>query len=79
VTVEDGSILYPNPASESITLLTEDRPEQVNVINLAGQIVMQISNTEDLETVDVSNLPAGSYIVAIQFEDEIEYIKFVKQ
>jgi hypothetical protein len=79
VTVEDGSILYPNPASESITLLTEDQPEQVNVINLAGQIVMQISNTEDLETVDVSNLPAGSYIVAIQFEDEIEYIKFVKQ
>ncbi len=78
-TVLDGSIIYPNPSSGVISIETEDQPEKVHVVNLAGQIVMEIADTENLSSIDVSHLPAGSYVVAIQFEDEIEYVKFIKQ
>ena len=77
--VIEGSVLYPNPAAGIINIETEDQPEQVHVLNLAGQIVMQISDTDNLSAIDVSHLPAGSYVVALRFGDEIEYIRFIKQ
>ena len=68
--------MYPNPASEQVELRIESNDNQelqVQVITLQGQTVLQeqvqaskgISHT----ALDLSNLPAGIYVVKLNGDD----------
>lgn len=74
-TQEDKLIVYPNPSSSSITILTENRMnEPVLMINAAGETVKEIVITSNEMTLDISNLPAGNYYLKTGWQ----IIQFVK-
>lgn len=54
--------IYPNPASNqiSINLLEEDQPERIRIVNLAGQVILNMPYTNSY--IDVSNLQTGIYL-----------------
>jgi len=60
-------ILYPNPASDYITINGLNDNEQVNfkIISIAGQ-TMFTGNLGESTTINTSNLPDGMYIVVLQ-------------
>ncbi len=66
-----GVVIYPNPASSIVNLsLSADmvnKSIKVSVIAADGKVVLQsnIANTSQTETLNVSNLPAGTYVVRI--------------
>lgn len=58
--------VYPSPASDRITVKTNDRITKVELINVLGQIVQQAeSETGSQRVIDISELKAGTYFVRV--------------
>jgi hypothetical protein len=71
--MEDNISVYPNPAFDQIHINSGDRIiSNLKIIDLTGKIVQtEFINNSGSITIDVSNLPAGTYIMSIQTPDEI--------
>jgi Secretion system C-terminal sorting domain len=69
-------ILYPNPTSKLLTITEEDRLSNITICNLLGQKVYTGNFDIEKVVIDVSNLPAGIYLIKINGK---EVKKFVKQ
>ena len=71
--------VYPNPASEIITVQYPGMI-RIAVSNVAGQIIRSVtSGPTDIEKLDISDLNAGLYIITIEAEDGTRCSRFVKQ
>lgn len=64
----------PNPASTTITI-ENAAGAQIFVYNIAGQEVMSVESAEANETLNVSNLNAGLYIVRVVNGNEVSTAK----
>lgn len=59
--------IYPNPAISEITISgVDDLIEEINVYNHIGQRLIHIINAEN--TIDVSRLPHGLYIIELKWD-----------
>ncbi len=58
VAEENSILVYPNPATENITLRAD---EDIFIYNNLGQIVKQINNPKGETTISISDLPRGIY------------------
>lgn len=68
--------LYPNPAKELVTLQSAKAISEVKIYSVTGSIVKSISKVSD-NKINVSDLPAGVYIVKIN--DSAEGVKLIKK
>ena len=50
--------VYPNPASSFLTVATET--EEITILDVLGRVALR---TKATERIDVSDLPAGVYVV----------------
>lgn len=76
--------LYPNPASSVLTLdLTYDTRwmgKTIRVMNMAGQVVMNLTINSKILQLNISSLPAGIYLLAAKKDDgESMKLRFVKR
>src|SRR5690606_12268550 len=72
-------LLYPNPASSSITIETIVNLQEtatVSIYNALGQNVKQTSLYDKKQTIDVSELPDGVYACRI---NNVHIQSFVKK
>lgn len=63
--VESTVSIYPNPASDAITLETDVIGSAITITDLAGRTVLQATATGTKTTLDISGLSAGTYVVRI--------------
>lgn len=72
--------MYPNPASNSLTL-TFDNTLEVNatIINLDGKLVKAYTNISSGEILDLEQLNAGVYLIQINSSKGIILERFIKQ
>ncbi len=70
--------IYPNPCADFLHLRLPDGvpPDRISVMDLTGKILMW---AEDVTAVDVSQLPAGIYLVNIEAGDQRFTRKIVKE
>lgn len=75
-----GISLYPNPATNVLTISGKGNM-QVSVYNLSGQLLLQQSGPAQQEgmQVQISSLPAGTYLAEVKTKDGRANLKFVKQ
>ena len=66
--------IYPNPANEMISIETDLRIFEVEIINLKGQLIQQFQNTK---TLDISTLTRGIYFVKIQSESKLGVMRLI--
>lgn len=73
--------LYPNPAQQFITLTTSNEGEHTfQLYTLFGQMLQEVNTMEMNCRMDVSNLPAGYYLIKVlEREKHITTLKFIKQ
>ena len=73
--------LYPNPAKDVLNFEVKNEigVKSVSVYNTLGQIVMAITNVDNLKSIDVSSLTAGSYFVKVYTDKGSSSSKFIKQ
>ncbi|MCZ8197703.1 MAG: leucine-rich repeat domain-containing protein [Flavobacterium sp.] len=71
--------IYPNPVNEVLNLTTKQTTEvySLTIYNLLGQQVQTTTNPTN--TVDVSSLKTGNYIVKIVTDKGVSSSKFVKE
>ncbi|AEA45772.1 PQQ-dependent sugar dehydrogenase [Fluviicola taffensis] len=72
--------IFPNPSNTFIQLLSENRAEQVSILDLNGKSVLELKQVEQGTQIDISMLPVGMYSVEIKFigVSEIQRQKFMK-
>ncbi|MBP6039334.1 MAG: VCBS repeat-containing protein [Flavobacterium sp.] len=73
-------VLYPNPASEQLTISNIDLStiKNVSIVSMLGKVIKNVKLTN--ETISIASLSEGIYILAIETIDGIKYTeRFVKK
>ncbi len=75
--------LFPNPASNTLTVQAPNPAEDIQVFNLAGHRVYRWyieSRTEGTTILNIADIPTGNYILRIQTKDGKSHIgRFAKK
>jgi hypothetical protein len=73
--------LYPNPATNKISLMTSSSPfiSQLSITNLNGQEVITQQISDPKTVIDISTLSSGVYFVRLTNDKGVAVRKFVKQ
>jgi hypothetical protein len=73
-----GFSLYPNPVTDVISVRNATVIDQVSVSNMLGQMLMTrtVGTTEG--TINVSALPAGTYLVKVLVNGAAKTYKVIK-
>jgi len=58
--VENHFRIFPNPASDHVTVETDNQGYTISVFNLSGKEMMTVTNAT---TINTTELPAGNYVV----------------
>ena len=74
----DNILIYPNPATDNLTIVAPQKSE-IEILNIEGQIIKDISATENQTAIDISDFANGVYVVEVKTEKGIEVRKFVKE
>jgi hypothetical protein len=81
--VEDNNTLnvslYPNPTSSSLHLSAPNRIKNVAIYNLLGKEVISLKINKNSESIDVSNLASGIYIIKYSIDNAFSTAKFIKE
>ena len=72
--------VFPNPADNTVTVhyseeFFDQEPVQAMIISLEGRIVKQFLLEKSSENLDISNLPAGLYILKLMREGQQVYVE----
>ncbi len=79
VVLGEGKILiYPNPATEELTIKTEKQFTSFTITNSLGQEMMKRNMNSKESKVNIKNLSTGIYYISLKGEDGTEVRKFVK-
>ena len=78
---ENSLFVYPNPANESLTLLTAfDESFNWYILDLSGKEVSRGISKQKSTKIDLSSIVPGVYLIQIQTASGLQEIqKFVKQ
>ena len=58
--------LSSNPAKDIVTIQSSFKVKEIEIHNALGQVVLRKEGSQNIETIDVSNLQSGAYIVRIK-------------
>jgi hypothetical protein len=71
---------YPNPSTALLTINAASVPLSIEVMNLAGEKVMNVPVAGIATQADISKLAPGAYMVKVQLGKEgTKYLKILKQ
>ena len=71
--------VYPNPASEKIMIESQVVVNQYDIYNIAGEMILSQPIGEKSFEVNVSELPAGAYLIKMTSEGMVQTRRFVKK
>jgi hypothetical protein len=78
----DGKLLVvitPNPAGNHISIDGADQFQRLKITDMSGKTVKQVNKPGTSQQIDVSDLPAGMYLVYLIGDNGIITEKFIKQ
>jgi len=61
--------IFPNPTHDVIQVMNLDKPSQVDIYGVCGQVFFHSDSLRVDENIDLSMLPSGTYFVQISNED----------
>lgn len=65
-------VMFPNPANEALTIVSENVPSQVRILDLSGRVVFNKNYNSGSQINVTFNFAAGSYLVEISTENRSE-------
>lgn len=76
---DTAAVIYPNPATEFITISSKGLIKSVRISNLLGQNVLAVEPNKNEDTIAISNFPNGIYFLTVQTSIGIKTVKVVKE
>lgn len=81
--VSDNELLnvsmYPNPASDVLNISAANTIKNASIFNVLGKKVMSLDINKNSESIDVSSLASGIYLIKYQLNDATGTAKFIKE
>jgi hypothetical protein len=81
--VSDNELLdvsmYPNPASDRLNISASNTIKNASIFNILGKKVMSLEINKNSESIDVSSLASGIYLIKYQLDNATGTAKFIKQ
>ena len=79
--IENELVLYPNPVSNILNIKNPDGMifKSLKINDVLGKTVYLDRYAEGKNTIDVSNLSSGMYLLSISSEDKTQHSKFYKK
>ncbi len=74
---ENEIIVYPNPANNILNINCEKEIETIKIYNQTGQLVLQTKANTQKQSIDISDLPVGSYFIRIVGKNNVWAEKFI--
>ena len=75
-----GSInIYPNPVSDMLHIEVLHKETTGRIYNANGQMVKSNRMVDENDEINVSELPAGLYILKLNVGDEVMVKRFMKE
>jgi hypothetical protein len=74
-----GFSMYPNPASNRLNISAKEAIQNAAVYNVLGKKVMSLEINKSSESIDISNLASGIYLIKYNVNNKVGTAKFVKQ
>lgn len=71
--------VYPNPSKNFLNIDSKTNIKSVHIFNTLGQMIMTITNAENVSSIDVSNLKTGTYFIQINSDKGTANTKFIKE
>lgn len=71
--------LYPNPCSNEVSISSEEMISDCSLYNSLGQFIAQYPMQTTNQTIDVSNLESGLYIMKLRVQDKMITRKIMKK
>ena len=71
-------IIYPNPSSGLYQVKFTGSIGEIKVFNLAGERILEQENEGNNAIIDLSNQPAGVYLLKMNQADQTNYVRLVK-
>lgn len=72
--------LYPNPATDYITVSGMTGPSEIRIMNELGRLMTAISSVSSKEIINISHLPAATYVVSVFAKGQVlAHFKLIKQ
>ncbi len=76
---EMGLNLFPNPAGNKLTIQHDSRSQaSLKVYNLSGKLIRSMDHVQQTETLDISDIKPGFYIIKVEAGGSGKSIKFIK-
>jgi len=72
-------LIFPNPATDNITVKSEQIMSRVCLINLLGQEVLCIKPNVKETEINISTVKAGTYFMSVDFERTSKIFKVLKR
>jgi hypothetical protein len=77
---EDDAKIYPNPTAGKLHIQSNyNEIEYLTVSTLSGRKLYEKRNTETKETIDMSNLSSGVYLIKLFHKNDISIYKVIKK
>jgi hypothetical protein len=74
-----GFSMYPNPASNRLHISAANTIQNAEIYNVLGKKVMNVTINKTSESIDISNLASGVYMIKYNVEGSTGTAKFIKQ
>jgi hypothetical protein len=78
---DNAFILYPNPANDMLNIQTKGGVQihSIGIYNMLGQLVLAVTNAENVSQIDVSDLASGNYFLKVNADKGSSNVKFIKK
>lgn len=70
---------YPNPVKDVLNVSFMQNISSVSVLNILGQQMLFVNVNANKGQVDMSNMPAGTYLVKVTTDSVVKTIKVIKE
>lgn len=71
--------LYPNPATNGITLQSNQNMKQIFIFDVYGKLVVSESILQETAYINIEHLHAGMYLLRVETESDTSVMPFIKQ
>ncbi|UII19973.1 carbohydrate-binding protein [Fulvivirga ligni] len=72
-------VLYPNPSENELHIRFQGEQIKGSILNTMGQIIQKYTLKDASETIDISGLKAGTYLLSIESNDNKVMKRFIKK
>jgi hypothetical protein len=77
--VQDTILIYPNPTLHRITIQSGDDLRQIELLNVLGESLQLLAPRSVTATLDLSQIPSGTYFLRIETAKGVVFRKIVKE